>query len=312
MNNDRYFLVQHLTHFQYSHPVCESVLEIRMQPATTAVQQCHRFDLLLDPPAIAYGLVDQWGTWVHQFNVLPPHLRLEIQTQALVQLRPAPLLPTQLPMSAWEEVDRVGKTAVFFDYTHPSHFVQFTPQLHAFAEVHQLHRHSDPLTLLHQINNILFTHFHYAPNATRVDSPIDDILSARRGVCQDYSHVMLALCRRVGLPSRYVSGYLFHQSGEDDISTPSATHAWVETWLPNLGWVGFDPTNHLIVHDRHIVVGVGRDYQDVAPARGVYTGAASSQLEVAVSVTPAVGPTTKKFPMLATGWAMQQQQQSQQ
>ena len=130
----------------------------------------------------------------------------------------------------------------------------------------------------------------YSPRSTRVDSPIDDALETRCGVCQDFAHISITLIRQLGVPCRYVSGYI---SGEaDDVrSSTDATHAWVEALLPELGWVGFDPTNNLIAGDRHIRVAIGRDYADVPPTRGVYKGmsAVKSELGVAVSVGTTVG-----------------------
>jgi transglutaminase-like putative cysteine protease len=122
------------------------------------------------------------------------------------------------------------------------------------------------------------------PRSTRADSPIDEALTTREGVCQDFAHVMIALVRSLGIPCRYVSGYLHHGKQDQDRSTHDATHAWVEAFLPHLGWVGFDPTNHLIASNRHIRTALGRDYADVPPSKGIYRGRATSQLFVAVRV----------------------------
>jgi transglutaminase-like putative cysteine protease len=126
-----------------------------------------------------------------------------------------------------------------------------------------------------------------------VDSPIDDALQARRGVCQDFAHIFLALARRLGVPARYVSGYLYHDADRVDRSGDGATHAWAEVLLPGLGWTGFDPTNNLIAGERHIRVAIGRDYGDVPPTRGVFKGASHVRTELAVSVR--VGPARSPF-----------------
>ena len=145
------------------------------------------------------------------------------------------------------------------------------------------------LTCLHQLNRQIYDYFDYSPKATRVDSPIDVALESRKGVCQDFAHVMITLVRsRLHIPCRYVSGYLFH-SNDGDRSSESATHAWVEALLPEFGWVGFDPTNALVAGDRHIRTAIGRDYCDVPPTHGIFRGRASSTLSVAVRVTPSVG-----------------------
>ena len=129
------------------------------------------------------------------------------------------------------------------------------------------------------------------PNSTKVDSPIEEALQARQGVCQDFAHIMIALVRRLKIPCRYVSGYMFHRDdeneGKKDRSLEGASHAWVEALVPGIGWVAFDPTNNLVGGDRHIRVAIGRDYADVPPTRGVYKGESQSELIVSVSVSPA-------------------------
>jgi transglutaminase-like putative cysteine protease len=146
-------------------------------------------------------------------------------------------------------------------------------------------RRDDPLVLLRQLNASLYHWFDYVPRATHVNSPIDEALESRKGVCQDFAHTMIALVRHVGIPCRYVSGYLHHRAKDHVRSTESATHAWVDAFLPHLGWVGFDPTNDLLTNESHIRTALGRDYADVPPTRGVYRGSTASELQVAVQVT---------------------------
>lgn len=151
-----------------------------------------------------------------------------------------------------------------------------------------LERGDDPLGTLRQLSRDVYASFEYSPKSTRVDSPIDEALETRRGVCQDFAHIFIALARQIGIPSRYVSGYLLHAADSADRSSDGATHAWVEVLLPDLAWVGFDPTNDLIAGDRHIRVAIGRDYADVPPTRGVFKGISAVRSELAVSVH--VGP----------------------
>jgi transglutaminase-like putative cysteine protease len=174
--------------------------------------------------------------------------------------------------------------------------------------------------LLIELNQAIYDWFQYVPNSTKVDSPIDDALEARKGVCQDFSHIMIALARRLRIPCRYVSGYLFHEAKDKDRSLESASHAWVEALLPKLGWTAFDPTNNLIGGDRHIRVALGRDYADVPPTRGVYKGEAQSELTVSVTVaasdmiTDEVGPVMvlRSRPIVARPAARRDEEQQQQ
>jgi transglutaminase-like putative cysteine protease len=153
-----------------------------------------------------------------------------------------------------------------------------------------LQRRGEPLALLKLLNTALYDAFDYAPNSTRVDSPIDDALRTRKGVCQDFAHIMIALVRQLHIPCRYVSGYLYHEDKCQDRSPAGATHAWVEAYLGEAGWVEFDPTNNLLGCDRHIRVAVGRDYADVPPTRGVHRGEAESELRVSVTVSSVDAP----------------------
>jgi transglutaminase-like putative cysteine protease len=146
--------------------------------------------------------------------------------------------------------------------------------------------------LLHELNERLYRYFDYVPRSTKVDSPIDHALETRKGVCQDFAHIMITLVRsKLKIPCRYVSGYLAHRptDEETDRSRASATHAWVEVLMPHLGWVGFDPTNWLVSGERHIRTAIGRDYADVPPTHGIFRGRSTSELTVAVRVTPTEG-----------------------
>ena len=166
----------------------------------------------------------------------------------------------------------------------PSTFAVETPALTLLAKQMGVTRRDDPLMLVQELNQRLFDYFDYVPRSTRVDSPIDEAIVSGKGVCQDFAHTMIALLRHVRIPARYVSGYLYRSREDHDRSTPDATHAWVDVLLPQLGWVGFDPTNNLVAHHRHIRTAVGRDYADVPPTHGIFRGKTDSELYVAVHV----------------------------
>ena len=169
----------------------------------------------------------------------------------------------------------------------PSELTAPTEALDELARTFEVRRRDDPLMVLHDLNRKMYEDFDYVPKSTKVDSPIELALGTKQGVCQDFAHIMLALVRsKLRIPCRYVSGYLFHGHHDTDRSVHSATHAWVEALLPQLGWVGFDPTNWLVACDRHIRTAIGRDYADVPPTHGIFRGRAGSELTVAVRVTP--------------------------
>jgi len=172
----------------------------------------------------------------------------------------------------------------------PSTFAAATPALIELAEKLDARRRDDPLTVVRQVNHRLFEYFEYVPRHTRVDSPIDEAILSGKGVCQDFAHTMIAMLRHVGIPTRYVSGYLYRGLEDHDRSTPDATHAWVEALLPGVGWMGFDPTNDLAAGRRHIRTSIGRDYADVPPTHGMFRGETESELFVAVHVEAAKRP----------------------
>ena len=151
--------------------------------------------------------------------------------------------PDSLPDTTWDALDALAASGEHWHSLQSSHFARETALLAELADELQWRRDADPLTLMRRLTSALFHTFTYAQSETRVDSPIDDALKARGGVCQDLAHIMIALARRIGIPCRYVSGYLSTSSERHDRSTEGATHAWAEAYLPELGWIGFDPTN---------------------------------------------------------------------
>lgn len=318
-----YYSIRHVTRFRYSAAISESVMEVRMQPRTEGPQRCLQFDLTITPRARVMAYRDDQGNNIHHFNIPGQHHRLVIAAEALVEMATMPPLPDALSMDAWAQLDRAVDDGDYWDSLMPSKFARSTPLLADLAAELGVSRDTDPLTLLRRVNTGIFDAFTYKPQSTSVDSQIDVALKSRAGVCQDYAHIMIALVREMRIPCRYVSGYLFHQRGASaDRSAADATHAWVEAYLPELGWVGFDPTNNLIAEHRHIRVAAGRDYADVPPTRGVFKGTASTELSVAVAVKPTdVAPTDAELqPVYSSpGWsavieadAAEQQEQQQQ
>ncbi len=321
-----FFSIRHVTRFQYSAAVSESNMEVRMRPRTEGNQRCLKFDLHVTPRAKPNAYKDHNSNTVHYFDVPAPHSKMILVAESIVEVDEPEVLPDALPMSAWDEVDEVNAEAEYWEMQNPSIFAKPTPLLLDLAKELRVERREDPLSLLRELNTRLFKTFEYSPKHTRVDSPIDDAIRSRKGVCQDYTHVMIALVRHLGIPCRYVSGYLFPRTKLEERSALGATHAWLEAYLHGFGWIGFDPTNNELCKDCHIRTAVGTDYADVPPTKGVFKGRASSVLSVAVRIQPTGEPTDEKddFIMVAAAtsdvqevdvpaWdAMQQQQQQQQ
>ena len=285
-----------------------------MQPRSDRQQQCLRFKLKISPETKTFSYESYLGNVIHTFDIPGAHERLAIKAEAIVEMLPHPALPDALPVSAWDALDSDLMDRDCYDMLLNGRYVNDTALLQAFAAEIDWRRRDDPLTLLKELNHTIYTRFDYHQHVTTVDSTIDIALAARGGVCQDFAHIMLALLRQIGIPARYVSGYLFHR---EDRSDEDASHAWVEAWLPGLGWVGFDPTNDLIAADRHIRVCVANDYERAAPSNGVFRGSAETELSVRVQVSKLdMVPTesTTLAPdiiMPQFGYTQQQQQQQQ-
>ncbi|MES2034638.1 MAG: transglutaminase family protein [Pseudomonadota bacterium] len=278
--------VRHVTQYHYERPVKESVMELRMQPRKSVGQRLVSFDLDLEPRAQIFSYADNFGNAVYHFDVPHPHETLRIEARSAVETQATPVLPEALDMGEWDRLRSDFVRGECFDFLQPHGFVRATQALQTFITEHDIDalRRRDPLSAVQALNKIIYDAFDYTPGVTNADSPIDLALGVGRGVCQDFAHIMLAICRGWGLPARYVSGYLFTDRKAGDRSDPDATHAWVEVFLPTLRWIGFDPTNNVLAGERHIAVAIGRDYGDVPPSLGVYKGEADSQLAVAVSV----------------------------
>lgn len=285
MSSSFIYAVKHSTRFIYESPVSESVMEVRMHPMSDLNQTCHTFELLSDPPAHIMSYSDYSGNIIHNFNIPGIHQHLHIQAFSTVEIHPVKTIPNILPESTWDDILKDAENSDLWEMLTPSHFTIPTLAMHQLMEELSIDKKDDPMRLVRELNSKLFEAFAYVPESTHVDSTIDEAILNRRGVCQDFTHIMIAILRSLGIPARYVSGYLYQSREIEDRSVDGASHAWLEAWFPKIGWVGFDPTNNRLASERHISIAVGRDYRDVPPTKGVYKGGSGSTLEVAVNVS---------------------------
>ncbi len=294
------FEIAHTSHYRYSSPARHSVMSLCLQPRNSVKQQLVHFDLTTEPVSQYSVGIDPYGNTKHVFSVHQWHESLKITARATVDMGPVVQLPTFLDSGAWDKIHAWRDSFALWDFTHDSPLAQSSPALTAFIQREGIKPDDDPLQALGSLSEQLNRAFDYVPGSTSVASPIEHILETGRGVCQDYAHVMIAVARSWGVPSRYVSGYV-HVTGEGREHAPTlaqmqsssqtqtssdspqtATHAWVECRLPGLGWVGFDPTNQTLAGNHHVSIAIGRDYQDVPPSKGVLHGFVESDLEVDV------------------------------
>ena len=280
----RRFTVEHLSDFRYQQPAQGSLMVLRLQPRADGGQHVASFALEIDPAAVPIAFRDPFGNACHLFNVHRSHEHTVVKSRAEVETAPAPDLPERMEGDAWDALVEAARPLAYWEFLAPSRFACPGPALAAFVEDKGLSRGGDPLSSLLELGRALHDAFHYEPGSTVVDSPIEHILETGRGVCQDYTHVMIAIARSWGIPSRYVSGYLHREGVPGEQSPEGASHAWAEFLLPDLGWFGIDPTNDTIADHRHVRIAVGRDYADAAPTRGAVFGGGESRLDVVVRV----------------------------
>jgi transglutaminase-like putative cysteine protease len=294
-----FYAIRHFTRYRYSHLVWQSMMEVRMHPRSERNQRCFVFQLSVNPRARIFGYTDFYGNLVHHFDLPSRHGQLTIISDALVNIDAQPSVPETMEYEAWRDLEELVEKNDYWDMLMPSHFARSSPELEELAkEISASERNGrSPLAFLLDITAGVHRSFSYVKKSTTVNSPIEDALRSRQGVCQDFAHIMIALARNARIPCRYVSGYFYHNSENTHPSADGATHAWVEALLPGLGWVGFDPTINRLAGEKHIRTAIGRDYADVPPTMGVMKGKADTQLQVRVRVTPsqAVLPPDEEF-----------------
>jgi transglutaminase-like putative cysteine protease len=265
--------IEHETIFSYSQPVREAIGEARLRPRNDAGQQLLGFRLALDPHVPVDLVGDRFGNTIHCYSVLPPHRRLVVTATSEVEtsadaLSAAPAL-TPLEQHSFKAA---------------SQYVPFTDDLLAFARG-VMPADADAETTARALSGAIFASCTYEPGSTDISTTADAVLAGRRGVCQDFAHLLIALCRGVGLPARYVSGYLYDSGKPADAIL--ASHAWMEVFLDGRGWLGLDPTHDRATGALYTRVAIGRDYADAAPVRGIYQGGAKETLEVRVRMRAA-------------------------
>jgi transglutaminase-like putative cysteine protease len=285
------FNIVHTTAYEYSAPAMESYTELRVRPRQHNLQNVLFHVTEVTPRVALEEFVDYYGNTVECLSVPFRHRILSVTSRSTVETLRRKDALSGLDLTVSEAVRMTWpQRRLLFDYLLPS--------LHSpiWPELEQLSRELLPSTAsfaesILGLNSYIYKNFSYVPGVTDVRTPLSEVLQTRQGVCQDFAHLMIALVRSAGLPARYVSGYIETEPvvGEAGLSGATASHAWVEVYLPNGLWLGIDPTNDQLEGERHVQIGVGRDYQDVSPLRGVFKGAKRQQLSVAVTVSRTSG-----------------------
>ncbi len=288
----RYQIV-HSTDYFYSQPVPLCQNEVHLKPRGTSRQTClrHRLDVHPTPHGMD-ECADYFGNHVHFFIIQDRHDELSVTAQSEVEIEPRlPIAPEATP--PWEEVRdflKRDRSAEAFD---ARQYVFDSPRAAASSMLAELAADAFApgkpwMAALLELTAIIHREFKYDPTATTVTTPLDTVLELRRGVCQDFAHLQIGCLRSLGLPARYISGYLLTTPppGQPRLVGADASHAWLSAYCPVLGWIEFDPTNNAVPSEDHITVAWGRDYGDVCPINGVFIGGGQHNMRVSVDVRP--------------------------
>jgi transglutaminase-like putative cysteine protease len=284
--------IRHLTTYAYEHPVSFARCSLRLEPKSGDGQELVSHSVEIRPrPADRTARYDFFGTHTESVLIETPHRHLRIDSRSRVKV--ARLAPGRAaPSPSWETVRDVAFEATSLGPSSPIGYIFASPLVPVLAPVTAFAAASFPpvggalagaVDLMHRIRN----QFRYDPKATVISTPLVEVFEKRHGVCQDFAHLMIAGLRGLGLPAAYVSGYLrtIPPPGKPRLQGADATHAWVSLWCgAELGWIGFDPTNDLLVENDHIELAVGRDFSDVSPVDGIIVGSRKQKLGVAVDV----------------------------
>jgi transglutaminase-like putative cysteine protease len=271
--------VVHRTRYRYSGRVTESFNETRLRPVSNEQQECLEFSLSVEPPAGISHYLDFYLNYVQFFEITTPHDELLVESRSRVRTSSAPAPAVPVPFASLQSA---MNEEFCYDFLQPSAYVSND------VEVWRLARDicpapQDVWQSALEITRFINANWAYAPNTTSVQTHMEDAVRYRHGVCQDFTHVMLGVCRSLGMPARYVSGYLFCDEGERLVGA-QASHAWCEVYIPGHGWRGFDPTNNCPADEHHVKVAIGRDYADITPVSGTYRGSGDRTMDVEVDV----------------------------
>ena len=268
--------ILHRTEYHYSAPVRENFNQVRLLPMTTQLQTVEQFALQIRPTTRLQEYRDFYGNVIHQFEIPEPHETLHIEsTVRAVTLTPEPLADEATPFP----LARIGEAAQSFrcyEFLNASKYVDVEPATWRLA-LDATQGNSDAWQAAQAISRFVHRHISYISNSTSVHTHMREVLARRQGVCQDFAHVTLGLCRALKIPALYASGYLATERA-------NATHGWIEVFIPEIGWRGLDPTHDGQVNEAYLKIAVGRDYEDVAPITGRYRGTLNHKMDVLVNI----------------------------
>ncbi|MBK8351517.1 MAG: transglutaminase family protein [Saprospirales bacterium] len=275
------FKIQHITKYKYDRPVRESANQIKIFPFTKVGQEILSHELVITDEPNINKFQDYWNNTVGFFTVSKPHEELVIDSRLIAKTSFQFIDEPLSTKNDWEILKQeIANNIIFLDLAQIEK-IKTQEKIQIILD-HIYVQNDSPLECTKKCSKYIFDNFKYIKGITTVETTIDQILEFRSGVCQDFAHVLLQLLRTIGIPSRYCSGYIC--PNKNGMRGEGATHAWVEAYIPNLGWIGIDPTNNCFANEHHIQLAVGRDFKDCTSVKGTFKGPANQELMVYVSV----------------------------
>ena len=277
----------HRTTFSYAGPARDSFNEARLRPVDDNLLTCRSFNLRTTPVVALRDYLDFYGNVVHYFDISTPHRKLVIEAESEIDTMPNAARPP-VPVVQTAVLATFPERDLYAEFLGPTHYVPESVEIWREAQDALAEGRTTVWGDAIRLARHVFKTFTYVPHSTAVTTRAPDALKLRKGVCQDFAHVTLGLCRSAGIPARYVSGYFFNRKTKP--TEIEASHAWIEVCVPGFGWAGYDPTHDRAPDERYIKVAAGRDYADIRPVSGTYRGAPTRSLKVEVFVREMAAP----------------------
>ena len=280
------FKIHHITFYQYDRPVKENINQVKIFPVEDGLQEVTEFGMVVTGDPFIHTYFDFFGNKVGDFNVHLPHTELSIDCRMTVKTADRSLSHDSLPVVTLAELKKDTDSQIFLFRMADPERISSKPQIDSILQVIG-YKELSVKDIARSCCNYVYTNFKYQKGITNIETTVDEILDHRFGVCQDFAHVLIGCLRSMGLPARYVSGYLetVPPPGQEKLVGADASHAWVSLFCgEELGWIDLDPTNDVLPGDRHITIAWGRDFSDVSPLRGVTWAAGEQWLLVGVDV----------------------------
>ena len=273
--------IKHITRYRYASPVIDCANQIMLYPIQDAQQVLKKHEIHISHNPDLEEFVDYFGNKVGVFSVIMPISELVIESDVEIEVAPTVLPDTNNSVEdQWEKLAELRDQFPYMDFMMLENF-DFENEV--TKVIGTLVDHSlAPFETAQVLSKYVYENFEYRKGVTTVETSPDEIWKLKAGVCQDFAHILLVMLRRVGIPSRYVSGYICPK--DQELRGEGATHAWVEVCVPFYGWMGLDPTNNCIANDRHVRLAIGRHFTDCTPVKGTYKGSSEHTLEVSVTI----------------------------